>query len=161
MYVGLFSVFFISFSDLLISLSGVQRFSRDIEKMLGFQPGLYWKVCWVAICPLFLFVSIIIIGTRREKICLWGFVNNTDQPAHHRSLISALVISFLESIICNLATGEISIFWLVSEAKETGLCLALSETTKTGFALVRWPPCELNISCTSTTAESRAKIWYQ
>ena len=28
-------------------------------------------------------------------------------------------------------------------------------------ALVRWPPCELNISCTSTTAESRAKIWYQ
>ena len=22
-------------------------------------------------------------------------------------------------------------------------------------------PCELNISCTSTTAESRAKIWYQ
>ena len=28
------------------------------------------------------------------------------------------------------------------------------------IALVRWPPCELNI-CTSTTAESRAKIWYQ
>ena len=24
-----------------------------------------------------------------------------------------------------------------------------------------WPPCELSISCTSTTAESRAKIWYQ
>ena len=29
------------------------------------------------------------------------------------------------------------------------------------IALVRWPPCELNISCTSTTAESRTKIWYQ
>ena len=29
------------------------------------------------------------------------------------------------------------------------------------IALVRWPPCELNISCTWTTAESRAKIWYQ
>ena len=29
------------------------------------------------------------------------------------------------------------------------------------IALVRWPPCELNISCTSTTTESRAKIWYQ
>ena len=26
---------------------------------------------------------------------------------------------------------------------------------------LQWPPCELNISCTSTTAESRAKIWYQ
>ena len=31
----------------------------------------------------------------------------------------------------------------------------------TSQALVRWHPCELNISCTSTTAESRAKIWYQ
>ncbi|KAK3591522.1 hypothetical protein CHS0354_031630 [Potamilus streckersoni] len=33
---------------------GVKNFSNDIEKMLGFQPGLYWKICWVAICPLFL-----------------------------------------------------------------------------------------------------------
>ena len=47
---------------------------------------------------------------RREKTCLWGFANNTgaDQPAHPRSLISAFVIRFLESIICRLATGEIS-----------------------------------------------------
>ena len=29
------------------------------------------------------------------------------------------------------------------------------------FAIVRRIPCELNVSCTSTTAESRAKIWYQ
>ena len=27
--------------------------------------------------------------------------------------------------------------------------------------IVRRPLCKLNISCTSTTAESRAKIWYQ
>ena len=41
-----------------------------------------------------------------------GFANNTgaDQPERPRSLISAFVICFLESIICNLATGEISIF---------------------------------------------------
>ena len=52
------------------------------------------------------------IGPRREKTCLRGFTNNTgaDQPAHLRSLISALVIRFLESIICKLAEGEISIF---------------------------------------------------
>ena len=49
---------------------------------------------------------------RREKTCLREFANNTgaDQPAHPRSLISAFVIRFLESIICKLATGEISIF---------------------------------------------------
>ena len=51
-------------------------------------------------------------GPRREKTCLRGFANNTgaDQSAHPRSLISAFVIRFLESIQCKLATSEISIF---------------------------------------------------
>ena len=49
-------------------------------------------------------------GPRREKTFLRGFANNTDQPAHRLSMISALVIRFLESIICSLATGENSIF---------------------------------------------------
>ena len=35
-------------------------------------------------------------------------------------------------------------------------CLVLNPIT-----VYRWPPFELNISCTSTTAESRAKLWYQ
>ena len=50
-------------------------------------------------------------GPRREKTCLRGFMNNTgaEQPAHPHSLISAFVIHFLESTICKLATGEISI----------------------------------------------------
>ena len=49
------------------------------------------------------------IGPRCEKTCLRGFVNNTgaDQPAHLRSLISAFVIRFLESIMCKLASDEI------------------------------------------------------
>ena len=76
-----------------------------------------------------------LIGHRREKACLRGFANNTgaDQPAHPRSLISAFVIRFSESIVCELATGEISIFLPVSVAEETGLKLAFSETPKTGF----------------------------
>ena len=54
----------------------------------------------------------IIIGPRSEKTCLRWFANNkgADQPAHLRSLISAIVVRFLESIICELATDEISIF---------------------------------------------------
>ena len=53
-----------------------------------------------------------IYGPRREKTCLCGFANTkgADQPAHPRSLISAFVIRFLESSICKLATGKISIF---------------------------------------------------
>ena len=40
-------------------------------------------------------------GPRREKTCLQRCGNNkgTDEPAHPRSLISAFVIHFLESII--------------------------------------------------------------
>ena len=64
-----------------------------------------------------------------------GFVNNkgADQPAHPRSLISALFIRFLESIISRLATSKISIFLLVSVAEQAGLNLTLLETPKTGF----------------------------
>ena len=78
-------------------------------------------------------------GPRRKKTCHRGFENNTgaDQPAHLRRLISAFVICFLESIICKLSTGEISNFWLVSVAMETGLSLTLSDTPKTGFVASR------------------------
>ena len=55
---------------------------------------------------------LLINGPGREKICLQGFANNkgADQPVHPPSLISTFVIPFLESIICKLATDEISIF---------------------------------------------------
>ena len=45
---------------------------------------------------------------RGEKTCHRRFANNTgaDQSAHPRSLVSAFVIRFLESIICKLAAGE-------------------------------------------------------
>ncbi|XP_069040509.1 solute carrier family 6 member 4a [Lepisosteus oculatus] len=33
---------------------GVSRFCSNVEMMLGFSPGWYWRICWVAICPTFL-----------------------------------------------------------------------------------------------------------
>ncbi|XP_029365793.1 solute carrier family 6 member 4b [Echeneis naucrates] len=33
---------------------GIKRFSNDVQAMLGKAPGLFWKVCWVAISPAFL-----------------------------------------------------------------------------------------------------------
>ena len=52
-----------------------------------------------------------LIGPRREKTCLPEYANNkgADQPAHQCSLISAIVLCLLESIISKLATREISI----------------------------------------------------
>ena len=76
-----------------------------------------------------------ILEHRRKKTCLLKFANNkdADQPVHTRSLISAIVIRLLERIIFSLATSEISNFYLISIAEETGVSLVLSKTLKTGF----------------------------
>lgn len=36
---------------------GIARFCSDVKEMLGFGPGWFWRICWVAISPLFLLVS--------------------------------------------------------------------------------------------------------
>uniref|UniRef100_A0A674HCJ8 Sodium-dependent serotonin transporter n=1 Tax=Taeniopygia guttata TaxID=59729 RepID=A0A674HCJ8_TAEGU len=33
---------------------GITQFCNDVKEMLGSAPGWYWRVCWVAISPLFL-----------------------------------------------------------------------------------------------------------
>ncbi|CAF92952.1 unnamed protein product, partial [Tetraodon nigroviridis] len=38
---------------------GTKRFCNDVQVMLGFYPGIFWRVCWVAICPCFLMFIII------------------------------------------------------------------------------------------------------
>uniref|UniRef100_A0A672QDX3 Transporter n=1 Tax=Sinocyclocheilus grahami TaxID=75366 RepID=A0A672QDX3_SINGR len=40
--------------------AGTTRFCNDVQLMLGFAPGVFWRVCWVAICPCFL---LFIIGS--------------------------------------------------------------------------------------------------
>ncbi|XP_078235310.1 sodium-dependent serotonin transporter [Pogona vitticeps] len=33
---------------------GVSQFCNDVKEMLGFSPGWFWRICWVAISPVFL-----------------------------------------------------------------------------------------------------------
>jgi len=37
---------------------GIDRFSADIHRMLGFAPGWYWRVCWTIGAPIFLLAMI-------------------------------------------------------------------------------------------------------
>lgn len=37
-------------------LYGTDNFSRDIEKMIGHRPGIFWRICWKYISPFFLLV---------------------------------------------------------------------------------------------------------
>ncbi|KAJ1349810.1 hypothetical protein KIN20_005463 [Parelaphostrongylus tenuis] len=39
---------------------GIDRFSNDIKTMLGFYPGIYWRICWM-MCPVF--ISVIFVMT--------------------------------------------------------------------------------------------------
>ncbi|CAN0073158.1 sodium-dependent noradrenaline transporter-like isoform X1 [Lampetra fluviatilis] len=38
---------------------GVDRFSEDIEQMMGFKPGLYWRLCWKFVSPCFLLFVVV------------------------------------------------------------------------------------------------------
>ena len=66
----------------------------------------YPKACTSALN----FVIACHMGFDARKPVFGGLRTTQAQTAHQRSLISALVIRFFESIISNLATGEISIF---------------------------------------------------
>ncbi|XP_017781709.1 PREDICTED: sodium-dependent noradrenaline transporter-like isoform X1 [Nicrophorus vespilloides] len=40
---------------------GLDRFTQDVESMIGIKPGLYWRVCWKFISPLFI-IGVVIFG---------------------------------------------------------------------------------------------------
>ena len=56
-----------------------------------------------------------------------------DQPTLLGSLISTIVICYLESTNSQLAACKISIFYIIYVAEQAGLGLTWSETPKTGF----------------------------
>ncbi|CAD5215312.1 unnamed protein product [Bursaphelenchus okinawaensis] len=38
---------------------GIDQFCADIQEMMGFQPGWYWRICWKFVAPIFLLVMIL------------------------------------------------------------------------------------------------------
>ncbi|XP_015177672.1 PREDICTED: sodium-dependent noradrenaline transporter [Polistes dominula] len=38
---------------------GADRFCADIKDMIGFSPGLYWRVCWKFVAPIFIMFIIV------------------------------------------------------------------------------------------------------
>ncbi|XP_074640603.1 sodium-dependent serotonin transporter-like [Tubulanus polymorphus] len=59
------SILFIVFIE-AIALNwfyGVNRFSDDVQMMLGYRPGIFWRICWAGICPIFCLVLFILACT--------------------------------------------------------------------------------------------------
>ena len=57
-----------------------------------------------------------------------------DQPAHPRSLISAFVVRYLDSIILLVSISEISSLYLASVAEQAGLSFTWSQTPEDPFS---------------------------
>uniref|UniRef100_A0AAZ3R9A8 Transporter n=1 Tax=Oncorhynchus tshawytscha TaxID=74940 RepID=A0AAZ3R9A8_ONCTS len=58
----------------LCPFSGTSRFCADVHMMLGFSPGLFWRVCWVAICPIFLLFIIVSFLAFPPEVKLFDYV---------------------------------------------------------------------------------------
>lgn len=41
---------------------GLGRYYKDIELMIGYQPCIWWKICWGVVTPLMIIVSIEILA---------------------------------------------------------------------------------------------------
>ncbi|XP_055603109.1 sodium-dependent dopamine transporter [Uranotaenia lowii] len=53
---------------------GTERFCEDIRDMIGFAPGIYWRVCWKFVAPLFLLFIIIYGLIGYEPLSYEGYV---------------------------------------------------------------------------------------
>ncbi|XP_021941759.1 sodium-dependent dopamine transporter [Zootermopsis nevadensis] len=57
---GYSMLFAVLFETIAVSwIYGTQRFCDDIRDMIGFSPGLYWRVCWRFLAPAFLMFIIV------------------------------------------------------------------------------------------------------
>lgn len=45
---------------IVFTISGVPRFCKDLEVMLGIPVNIYFKVCWYGVSPIAVFVSILL-----------------------------------------------------------------------------------------------------
>lgn len=45
---------------IVFTVSGVPRFCKDLEVMLGIPVNIYFKVCWYGVSPIAVFVSILL-----------------------------------------------------------------------------------------------------
>ncbi|KAJ9586475.1 hypothetical protein L9F63_019875, partial [Diploptera punctata] len=57
---GYSMLFAVLFESIAVSwIYGTQRFCDDIRDMIGFAPGIYWRVCWRFVAPAFLMFIIV------------------------------------------------------------------------------------------------------
>ncbi|KAI5719128.1 hypothetical protein M8J76_005554 [Diaphorina citri] len=63
------------FESIAVSwIYGTKRVSADIKDMIGFAPGIYWRLCWRFVCPIFLMFIIVYGLTTYEPLSYESYV---------------------------------------------------------------------------------------
>nr|CAH8838758.1 unnamed protein product [Trichobilharzia regenti] len=72
------SILFIVFCECvaLCWFYGTKRFCQDVQMMLGFKPGIFWRICWAYISPIFLLGIFIanIVSYETQPVSVLGVV---------------------------------------------------------------------------------------
>ncbi|KAF0309835.1 Sodium-dependent dopamine transporter [Amphibalanus amphitrite] len=55
------------------TILGVDRLVNDINEMIGFRPGLYWRLCWKFIGPIFICAMIIFTLIGHQPLAYKGY----------------------------------------------------------------------------------------
>uniref|UniRef100_A0A8R1U0L6 Transporter n=1 Tax=Onchocerca volvulus TaxID=6282 RepID=A0A8R1U0L6_ONCVO len=53
---------------------GINNFAQNLKEMLGFEPGYYWRLCWIIGAPIFLLCTIISCFATYEPLKYQDFV---------------------------------------------------------------------------------------
>eukprot|EP00076_Gallus_gallus_P045903 XP_025011441.1 sodium-dependent serotonin transporter-like [Gallus gallus] len=103
---------------------GIQRFSHDVKAMLGFTPGLFWKVCWVAISPALLAFIVASSLLEQPPLALFGY----QYPAWSTSLGHLIGAS---SFICIPVYMVYKLVWTPGSLKQRlAVCIRPEKTVR-------------------------------
>uniref|UniRef100_A0A8C2T817 Transporter n=1 Tax=Coturnix japonica TaxID=93934 RepID=A0A8C2T817_COTJA len=103
---------------------GIQRFSHDVKAMLGFTPGLFWKVCWVAISPTLLAFIVASSLLEQPPLALFGY----RYPAWSTSLGHLIGAS---SFICIPVYMVYKLVWTPGSLKQRlAVCIRPEKTVR-------------------------------
>eukprot|EP00079_Xenopus_tropicalis_P012744 XP_002940131.2 PREDICTED: sodium-dependent proline transporter [Xenopus tropicalis] len=100
-------VIVITFGLSVSRVYGIKNFCRDIQMMLGFKPGLYFKACWIFLSPVTL-------------MCLLAYSILKYQPSQYGSYKFPLWSEALGILMGLLSCMMIPIGMLVAILKEEG-----------------------------------------